>query len=689
MAQATINIGTSPNDGTGDTLRTSFTKINENFGELYVSMENSANAISLFTNNIYGWEDTISLFNHELSNAYILININFTTTNAAYNMLNSAYFTTNSAYAVVNAAFGVANAALPNATGSVFTGTLYFPSGNIGIGTTTAATPLTINQGGVTPVALYGDLIDAEGTQNNTVQIQVRNASNGVNSSTDFVATSDNGTDTTNYIDLGINSSNYSLPTWTINGKNDGYLYTSDSNLSIGTANSTSLNKFINFFVNGSLSSNEAMRIQGYSGGANVGIGTTNPQQKLDVNGSINVSNSVIVSNGFYTKGIYNGSYADGIVVEYANGNGRISVGAGDNVTFYSGGTANIATLTISPYGTVNVNSATLIVSGQNVLASIISANNYSGQMSNSVNAWANTVGISGNAYANLVGTSGNNWSNVYANTVGTNANNWSNVYSNTVGTNANNWSNTYANTVGTNANNWSNTKLSNTDNMVFNGNLFAANGFIANNGFYSSNNFNGTYTDGIVVDYVTGNGRISVGPSDGITFYNGNVANTMLLSISSTGTLNVNSSTLLVGGTNVLATFISAGANSNNWSNVYANTVGTNANTYAGYISNNRAILAKTASYNVAITDVGSVVAATGTIYVPNAVFSAGNTMYIFNNTSTSITIANNIGVSLRAGGLTTGNRTLAANGLAYLICVQGIESGGNTFVMSGTGLT
>jgi len=35
MAKQTINIGSSANDGTGDPLRTAFTKINENFTELY------------------------------------------------------------------------------------------------------------------------------------------------------------------------------------------------------------------------------------------------------------------------------------------------------------------------------------------------------------------------------------------------------------------------------------------------------------------------------------------------------------------------------------------------------------------------------------------------------------------------------------------------------------------------------
>ena len=35
MAQQTVSIGSSSNDGTGDPLRTAFTKVNENFSELY------------------------------------------------------------------------------------------------------------------------------------------------------------------------------------------------------------------------------------------------------------------------------------------------------------------------------------------------------------------------------------------------------------------------------------------------------------------------------------------------------------------------------------------------------------------------------------------------------------------------------------------------------------------------------
>jgi len=38
MAKQTINIGSAANDGTGDPLRTAFTKTNENFTELYNDM---------------------------------------------------------------------------------------------------------------------------------------------------------------------------------------------------------------------------------------------------------------------------------------------------------------------------------------------------------------------------------------------------------------------------------------------------------------------------------------------------------------------------------------------------------------------------------------------------------------------------------------------------------------------------
>ena len=39
MAKQTINLGTSPNKGDGDPLRTAFDKVNDNFDELYVDIK--------------------------------------------------------------------------------------------------------------------------------------------------------------------------------------------------------------------------------------------------------------------------------------------------------------------------------------------------------------------------------------------------------------------------------------------------------------------------------------------------------------------------------------------------------------------------------------------------------------------------------------------------------------------------
>jgi len=44
MAKQTISIGTTANDGTGDPLRTAFTKLNENFTEIYNITDSSAAA---------------------------------------------------------------------------------------------------------------------------------------------------------------------------------------------------------------------------------------------------------------------------------------------------------------------------------------------------------------------------------------------------------------------------------------------------------------------------------------------------------------------------------------------------------------------------------------------------------------------------------------------------------------------
>ena len=89
--------------------------------------------------------------------------------------------------------------------------------------------------GNATAIALTHPLLVATTTANTYAQIQIQNQSTGGAASSDFIATADDGTDTTKYIDMGINGSGWNQSTWTVSGPRDGYLYTSGVNLTIGT----------------------------------------------------------------------------------------------------------------------------------------------------------------------------------------------------------------------------------------------------------------------------------------------------------------------------------------------------------------------------------------------------------------------------------------------------------------------
>ena len=54
----------------------------------------------------------------------------------------------------------------------------------------------------------------------------------------------------------------------------------------------------------------------------------------------------------------------------------------------------------------------------------------------------------------------------------------------------------------------------------------------------YAKSTFSGSYSDGTVVDYSSGQGRISVGIADGIGFYAGGPAGTPLMNLSSSGVI-------------------------------------------------------------------------------------------------------------------------------------------------------
>jgi hypothetical protein len=92
--------------------------------------------------------------------------------------------------------------------------------------------------------------------------------------------------------------------------------------------------------------------------------------------------------------------------------------------------------------------------------------------------------------------------------------------------------------------------------------------------------------------------------------------------------------------------------------------------------------------SYVLTAADNGQMVSiTTGSVTINSGIFADpfGQTISIYNNSTTSMSILAGSGVTLRlAGTLSTGTRTLARYGVATTICVSS-----NTFVVSGAGLS
>jgi hypothetical protein len=91
--------------------------------------------------------------------------------------------------------------------------------------------------------------------------------------------------------------------------------------------------------------------------------------------------------------------------------------------------------------------------------------------------------------------------------------------------------------------------------------------------------------------------------------------------------------------------------------------------------------------AYILLSTDNGKMInITTGGVTLNTSIFTAGNTVTIFNNSASNQTITQGSGVTMYlAGSATTGNRTLAQRGICTIVCV--VNS--TTFVISGAGVT
>ena len=154
--------------------------------------------------------------------------------------------------------------------------------GNVGIGTnifnsTGNPEKLLVDMGTTTSY----NVIAGRGNVNSYLQLNIQNRSTGNAVSSDVVATADNGDETNNFIDLGINGSGYNQGLF--GGANDAYLYNAGQNFYIGN---TTGNKRLGLLTSGgtvgdaSTGGNERLTVD--QNGL-VGINTISPSATLHV----------------------------------------------------------------------------------------------------------------------------------------------------------------------------------------------------------------------------------------------------------------------------------------------------------------------------------------------------------------------------------------------------------------------
>jgi hypothetical protein len=209
--------------------------------------------------------------------------------------------------------------------------------GDVAIGTTTfnSSNPEQLIVDAGSGGTSFQNVIVAKGNTNSYAQLNIQNTNSNASASSDVVATADNGNETTNYVDMGINSSTNSANYF--GGLNDAYLYSigngvnSGGNLYIGTAQASRDLAFLTgggTKSSGSTMNNERMRILGTG---NIGIGTNSPTSTLDVEGSIsrsitNTTGDLTLTSAHHTVIISSGSPSITLPTANSTNEGRIYI---------------------------------------------------------------------------------------------------------------------------------------------------------------------------------------------------------------------------------------------------------------------------------------------------------------------------------------------------------------------------
>jgi len=283
-----------------------------------------------------------------------------------------------------------------------------------------------------------GIVQSAQTSVNSYFQNVIQNTSNGTQASAEFIVYNDQGTATTNYATVGINSSGYS-GTGSINAAGYGYFLTGSTDLVLGTIGANAIHFTTNSaaadaitisssnvttivkdaLVNGltvgrganGIASNISLGVSALSGASNAGGGNI-------AIGSYQaaVASAALASN---TSGTWNVAVGTGALASNTTGNINVAVGVG-SLTSNTTASSNTAVGYQSLYSNTTANALTAV--GYNALRA-----NTTGADNNAFGngaLYSNTTGVSntalgGGIYGVTQGSLGNNTTGSYNTAVG------------------------------------------------------------------------------------------------------------------------------------------------------------------------------------------------------------------------------------------------------------------------------
>lgn len=442
MAQETINVGLTPNDGAGDPLRTAFEKCNNNFTELYSTaytparISNGASSV-----NIPDGDGNIEITVNDQANTVLITQTgtyitgamsasgnvsgaNLKTTgvmSATGNITGSNILTTGLVQATGNITGGNVNAGA-NVYATTHTGVTASLSGNVQAGNVR-----TVGQVSATG-NVYGNFIIGDGGLLSNVTVASNVAVTQIANGTSIVTVTGSGANATVSIGGNANVAVFATTgvfvtgllstTGNVRGSNlvtNGFCQAT-GNVSGGNLVTAGIVSSAGNITGGNILTNGIVLSSGnISGGNLVTFGTTF-SSAVTSTGNVDAGN-LRTSGALSAAGNITGSYVigDGSLLNninasvIQNGNSNVlATSSGGNIAISVGGTSNVAVYATTGEYVSGVISATGNITGANVSAINISATNLSGVLSSPTQTNITSVGTLTSLNSGAISSSGN-----------------------------------------------------------------------------------------------------------------------------------------------------------------------------------------------------------------------------------------------------------------------------------------